>query len=44
LDHRTIKVRLMAEAPMSFAEVIGLLETDAEFRSFSSHARFNKPR
>ena len=34
LDHRTIKVRLMAEAPQTFAEVIGLLESSAEFRSF----------
>jgi hypothetical protein len=34
LDHRTIKVRLMGEAPLSFGEVIDLLERDAEFRSF----------
>jgi len=34
LDHRTIKVRLMAEAPLSFPDVIGLLETDPAFRSF----------
>jgi hypothetical protein len=34
LDHRTIKVRLIGDAPLSFGEVIGLLESDAEFRSF----------
>ncbi|HEY1120350.1 MAG TPA: hypothetical protein VGE67_02065 [Haloferula sp.] len=34
LDHRTIKVSLMAESPLTFAEVIGLLENNAEFRSF----------
>ncbi|RYD66958.1 MAG: hypothetical protein EOP83_03835 [Verrucomicrobiaceae bacterium] len=34
LDHRTIKVRLMAESALTFAEVIGLLESTAEFRSF----------
>ena len=34
LDHRTIKVRLMADAPLSFGDVIGLLESDAAFRSF----------
>ena len=34
MDHRTIKVGLMAEAPLTFAEVIGLLENNAEFRSF----------
>jgi hypothetical protein len=38
LDHRTIKVRLMAEAPLSFGEVIGLLESDSEFRSFFTSA------
>jgi hypothetical protein len=34
LDHRTIKVRLMEDSPLTFADVIGLLEKDAEFRSF----------
>jgi hypothetical protein len=34
LDHRTIKVRLMADAPLSFAAVVRLLECAAEFRSF----------
>jgi hypothetical protein len=34
LDHRTIKVRLMGDAPLSFGEVIGLLKSDAEFRTF----------
>ncbi|MCW1922158.1 hypothetical protein OKA05_06315 [Luteolibacter arcticus] len=34
LDHRTVKVSLLAEAPLSFSEVMRLLETDAEFREF----------
>lgn len=34
LDHRTIQVRLMEESSLTFAEVIGLLEDDTEFRSF----------
>jgi hypothetical protein len=38
LDHRTIKVRLMGAAPLSFGEVIGLLEGDADFRSFFAHS------
>ena len=38
LDHRTIKVRLMAEAPLTFAGVMGLLENDGAFRSFFTRA------
>ena len=38
LDHRTIQVRLVAEAPLSFGEVIDLLENHAEFRSFFTHS------
>jgi hypothetical protein len=34
LDHRTIKVRLTGQAPLSFGEVIDLLVSDAEFRAF----------